>query len=86
MTMPLTDRNRLRALEGRQVSLSLADGSRLDSVLLVSAGRRGTGSVWIYAAGSDRFIPHLHLVDVWEAPPAAGRGQFRPSGVHEAAA
>jgi hypothetical protein len=63
-------RIRMRALEGREVSIALADGSRLDAVTLVSAGRGSTGSVWVFAGGMDVFVPRPNVVDVWEEPGA----------------
>lgn len=60
----------LRRLEGREVSLALADGSRLDAVTLVSAGRGTAPSVWIYAQGIDVFLPRRSILAAWEAPPA----------------
>ena len=44
----------LRCLEGRQVSVALADGSRIDDCQLVSAGRYGTGTVWLFSDGAWR--------------------------------
>jgi hypothetical protein len=64
-----TDVRRLRDLEGREVSLALVDGSRLDGVTLVSAGRGGTTSVWVYAGGMDVFVPRTRVIDAWEAAP-----------------
>lgn len=64
-----TDTRGLRDLEGREVSLALADGSRLDAVTLVSAGRGRTPSVWIYTGGMDVFVPRPTIVDAWESPP-----------------
>ena len=58
----------LRSLEGRSVSLALADGSRIDEAVLVS-GR--TAKAWIYWNGADSFVPLDDVVDVWEQPPAA---------------
>ncbi len=53
----------LRSLEGHNVHLSLADGSRIDDVTLISA--RST-TVWIFRDGEDAFIPVSEVVDVWE--------------------
>jgi hypothetical protein len=61
---------RLRDLEGREVSIALADGSRLDAVTLVSAGRGTTASVWVYTGGIDVFVPRPQVIDAWESPPA----------------
>ena len=63
----------LRELEGREVSLALADGSRLDDVVLISAGRGRTPTVWVFASGIDVFLPRLSIIAAWEAPPANGR-------------
>ena len=56
----------LRRLEGRNVSVALAGGTRLDDVELVST-RRST--CWVYANGEDLFVPVDEVVDVWEARP-----------------
>jgi hypothetical protein len=52
-------------LEGFHVHLALDDGSRIDDVALVSAGRT---TIWVFAHGEDRFVPTNAVVDVWEAP------------------
>ncbi len=59
-----------RHLEGHRVGVALADGSRLDDCQLVSAGRPGSPSLWLYANGADTFVTMLEVTDVWE---------FRPS-------
>jgi hypothetical protein len=56
----------LRDLEGRRISLALADGSRLDDVTLVSAGRGRTPTLWLDVAGIDVFVDRLRVVDLWE--------------------
>jgi hypothetical protein len=56
----------LTSLEGRRVSLSLVDGSRLDDCELVSAGRHRVGSLWLFSNGSDRFVPVDDVIDLWE--------------------
>ena len=55
---------RLRDLEGRRVSLVLADGSVVDDALVVSCGRGRTSSVWFELGGMDFF---LHRTQVLEA-------------------
>jgi hypothetical protein len=67
----MTDEQRagLTSLEGRRVSLALADGSRLDDCELVSAGRHRVGSLWLFSNGSDRFVPVDDVVDLWEPSP-----------------
>ncbi len=56
----------VRKLEGRVVHLALADGSRIDEVALVSAGRR---TLWVFFNGEDTFVPVSQVIDVWEAQP-----------------
>ena len=58
--------SQFRGLEGRQVSLALADGSRIDDCSLVSMGRGRTTTVWIFTNGCDRFVELSDVVDVWE--------------------
>jgi hypothetical protein len=56
----------VRELEGRQVSLALVDGSRIDDCSLVSVGRGRTATVWIFTNGEDVFVDVSDVVDVWE--------------------
>lgn len=53
----------LRSLEGRQVSVALADGSRIDDCQLVSAGMQ---TLWVFCNGADTFVPLLQILEVWE--------------------
>jgi hypothetical protein len=64
--MGAAERTKLHKLEGCNVHISLADGSRLDEVSLISA-RRNT--LWIFANGEDTFLPVEQVIDVWEAQP-----------------
>lgn len=57
----------LRALEGRTVSLSLVDGSRIDDCQLVSAPRAGVDGIWVHADGHDTIVPLDRVTDVWES-------------------
>jgi hypothetical protein len=53
-------RNRLqelKGLEGRQVSLALRDGSRMDACQLISAGRSQVGTLWLVRDDLDTFVP-----------------------------
>jgi hypothetical protein len=59
----------LRELEGREVNLALADGSRIDGVRLISTGGGRTPTVWLFAHGIDVFLPRLSIVAASEAPP-----------------
>lgn len=56
----------LGELEGRQVSVALDDGSRIDDCQLVSFGRHNVATVWLVADGADVFIPVDRVVDIWE--------------------
>jgi hypothetical protein len=60
----------LRHLEGRQICLALAGGTRIDDCQLVSAGRPRTETIWVFSAGKDAFLPLQAVVDFWEARPA----------------
>ena len=68
-----TDRTPLRTLEGLQVNVAFHDGSRIDDCQLISAGRPGTGTVWLFAQGMDVFLPASTIVDCWEAAPPPNR-------------
>ena len=57
----------LQQWEGRQVSVALADGSRIDDCQLVSAGRNGTASLWLFTNGSDLFVALADVTALWEA-------------------
>ncbi len=65
--MTAEKRRELRRLEGLPVHLSLADGSRLDDVALVSAR---SVTLWIFDNGQDVFIPVADVVDAWPAQTA----------------
>jgi hypothetical protein len=56
----------LRLLEGRQVSVALHGGTRIDGCHLVSAGRDRVTTVWLFANGQDVFVPFRDVMDVWE--------------------
>ena len=68
--MPNARIDQLKVLEGRQVSLALRDGSRIDDCQLVSVGRSGVRSLWICTQGLDVFLSLNDLIDVWEMQPA----------------
>jgi len=61
--------SQLRELEGRQVSLALADGSRIDDASLVSMGPGRTTKVWIFTNGHDIFVDPSEVMDLWETAP-----------------
>ena len=61
-----------KAFEGRQVSVALRNGSRIDDCQLVSAGRESTATLWLFSNGMDVFVSIGQVLDLWEAP-AAGR-------------
>jgi hypothetical protein len=69
MTRSTTDLPpRLADYEGRWVNVALDDGSRIDGCQLVSAGRYGTRTAWLFVNGTDRFVPLHRIADVWEEP------------------
>jgi hypothetical protein len=57
---------RLRKLEGRRVNLSLTNGSQLESVEIVSAGRGGLSSLWLERDGTDLFIDKTTILNIYE--------------------
>ena len=63
----VTSNQGLRQWEGRQVSVALADGSRIDDCQLVSAGRNAASTLWLFSNGSDRFIPIDDVTAIWDA-------------------
>ena len=62
-----------KALEGRQVSVALVDGTRIDDCQLVSAPRDDLGGVWVHTNGVDSVLPVDHIGDAWEVGYRAGR-------------
>ena len=64
--MSVEQRQQLRSLEGRRVSLALRGGTRLDDCQLVSAGRGHVGSLWVFTNGIDAFIDGDVVIDIWE--------------------
>jgi hypothetical protein len=54
----------VRQLEGRQVSVALRDGSRIDDCQLVLAGRF---KLWVFVNGHDTFVRVDRVTDFWEA-------------------
>jgi hypothetical protein len=56
----------LNSLEGRRVSVALRDGSRIDDSQLVSAGRGGVQTIWLYTSGADTFVPFDEVIELWE--------------------
>ncbi len=62
MTLPVA----LKVLEGRQVTLALTDGSRIDDCQLVSVPRGELTRVWIYVNGTDDFVALSDIGDAWE--------------------
>ena len=58
--------NDLHGLEGRQVSVALRNGARIDDCQLVSAPRARTETVWLFSNGDDLFVSVTDVVDVWE--------------------
>jgi hypothetical protein len=63
----------LTALEGRQVSVALRNGERVDDSQLISAGRNGVGTLWLFTQGGDTFFAVDDVIEVWEARGQAGK-------------
>ena len=63
----------LLSLEGQRVSIALSDGRRIDDSQLISAGRSGTSTLWVFSNGMDVFVPIKLVVDIWEVAPGASR-------------
>ena len=63
---------RAREFEGRNVSVALRDGSRIDDCQLVSGGREGTTTLWLFS-GTDVFVPLDMVIDLWESSPIGSR-------------
>jgi hypothetical protein len=49
------------------VSLALRGGRRLDDCQLVSVGRTGKRTPWVYSDGADAVVPVEEMLDVWDA-------------------
>jgi hypothetical protein len=62
----------LYVLEGRQVSVALRDGCRIDDCQLVCAPRARAETLWLFSNGADLFVSVGDVVDVWEVA-CAGR-------------
>ena len=67
MCMAAHQIQRLRLLEGRRVGLAIRGGGRIDDGQLVSAGRDGVRTVWVFVDGVDTFVPLDDVIDLWEA-------------------
>ena len=67
MCMAAHQIQRLRSLEGRRVGLAVRGGGRIDDGQLVSAGRDGVRTVWVFVDGVDTFVPLDDVIDLWEA-------------------
>ena len=64
-------RRTLRILEGRQVTVALRDGTRIDDSNLVSGGRQRASTLWLVTNGEDVFVPLADVVDVQGTDAAA---------------
>jgi hypothetical protein len=57
---------KFHGLEGRQISVALRNGSRIDDCQLVAAPRAGTATLWLFSNGDDIFVSAGDVIDVWE--------------------
>jgi hypothetical protein len=55
---------RLRNLEGRCVTVALADGTILNSVTLVSSGRGEVSTLWLEVEDTDLFIDRTQVLEI----------------------
>lgn len=53
------------------MSVALADGSRLDTVMLMSAGRGPRPELWVYGDGTDHFLAYADVETVLPASTTA---------------
>jgi hypothetical protein len=63
-----TPQIRFHELEGHRVALLLADGSHLDNVSVISAGRGRVSSVWLDRDGIDVFVRKTDIVEARDLP------------------
>jgi hypothetical protein len=61
-----TQRRQAYNLQGQNVSVALADGSRIDDATLVSVGRSRARTLWLYSNGADMFVAASAIVDLWQ--------------------
>lgn len=64
---------RWRSLQGRRVSIAVADGRCIEDCQLISAGVPGTDKLWVFSNGQDVFVPLESVLDIWET--GCGGGQ-----------
>jgi hypothetical protein len=57
----------LRSVEGRQVSVTLRDGTCIGECHLVSSGRNRVATLWLFTNGEDIFVPYCDVAAVREA-------------------
>ncbi|HET7487496.1 MAG TPA: hypothetical protein VFJ85_06160 [Acidimicrobiales bacterium] len=66
----------LSSLQGRRVSVALADRSCVDGAIL--EGVVDGGQLWLHAAGDDVFVDLDDVIDVWEPEGARCRPAADP--------
>ena len=59
-------RARLRALQGRRVTVALRNGTRIDDARLVSACSGRTRSIWLFDNGADKFVALDDVLELWD--------------------
>jgi hypothetical protein len=57
----------------RLSQLRWLEGSRLDDCQLVSTGRNGVHSLWLFCDGCDTFVLVDDIIDLWESDGGHGR-------------
>jgi hypothetical protein len=64
--MTETQGTTLTVLQGRQVTVALRNGTRIDDAQLVSAGRRGHRRLWLFHNGADTFVALEDVLELWD--------------------
>jgi hypothetical protein len=54
-----------RSMEGRQVTIALRDGTRIDDCNLVSTGRNRLDNLWLVIDDEDVIVARGDVVDMW---------------------
>jgi hypothetical protein len=74
------DRQVLQKIEGH-VGVALRNGKCIDDAELVSAGRLGAESLWLFVNGADVFAPHTEVLRLWQVD-GRRRRSLEPNRLH----
>jgi hypothetical protein len=56
----------IRMLQGRQVTVALRNGTRIDDAQLVSVGLSGSRNLWLFDNGADTFVALEDVLELWD--------------------